>query len=283
MEIIFEDRGMIIRSEELSALIISDLHLGIEDEISEEKGVHFPLQHSNILDRVNSLVTKYDITELFIIGDVKHTIFTDTPYNWEILPEFMSNLNEIADTTVIPGNHDGDLESLLPRSVRLTDVRGIVIGKGREKIGLLHGHSWPDPLLLETSKIVIGHSHPSVNRFRVVSTPELGRSERRRFAGSVPVILQSQLSKNCVRRQMGLLEIEKDDRAILVTLPSFNQLISGLAVNLPRSEMQGTFFENSCTSLLDSEVFSIEGLFLGTVGWMREQFNETIKSNANGD
>ena len=104
----------------------------------------------------------------------------------------------------------------------------------------------------------------------------------KRYAGSVPVILQSMLSKNCVRRHMGLLEID-DDRAVLVTLPSFNQLISGLAINSSQSEMQGPFFENDCANLIDSEVYSTDGLFLGTVGWMREQFNEMIKSNAAGN
>ena len=283
MEIIFDDRGMIIRGDSISALIIADLHLGFEEEISEEKGVHFPFQHSNILDRVKILVSKYNVINLYIIGDVKHTILTDIPYNWDILPEFMTDLSNIVKTTIVPGNHDGDLEALLPRSVALSDIRGIVIGEGKEKVGLLHGHSWPNPMLLDTPLIIIGHSHPAVSRFRVVSSPELGRGERKRFAGLVPVILQSQLSKNCVRRQMGLLEIDNNNKAILVTLPSFNQLISGLAINSPHSEMQGPFFENSCASLIDSEVFSTDGLFLGKVTWMRERFNEMIKSNPTGD
>ncbi|TFG33899.1 hypothetical protein EU527_06220 [Candidatus Thorarchaeota archaeon] len=283
MEIVFDDRGMIIRSDNNSVLIISDMHLGLEEEISEEKGVHFPFQHVNILERVKTIVSKYDVSKLYIIGDVKHTILTDIPYNWEILPEFMTELNNIVKTIIIPGNHDGDLEALLPRSVTVKDVRGIIIGEGNDRVGLLHGHSWPDPKLLDVPRIVIGHSHPSVSRFRVVSSPKLGRTERKRFAGSIPVIIQSQLNKNCVRQQMGLLEIDGDEGAILVTLPSFNQLISGLAINSPHSEMQGPFFENSCASLIDSEVFSTDGLFLGTVGWMRERFNEMIKSNPTGN
>ena len=283
MEIVFEDRGMILRSGNSTTLVISDIHLGIEEEISEEKGVYFPLQHANILERVRTLVIKYEVSQLYIIGDIKHTILTDVPYNWDIVPEFMSKLSNMVDTAVIPGNHDGDLEALLPRSVTMTDVRGIVIGEGKERVGLLHGHSWPNPVILESSWIIAGHSHPAVSRFRVVSNPKLGRSEMRRFAGSVPVILQSKLSKNCVRRHMGLLEIDDDDRAVFVTLPSFNQLISGLAINSSQSKMQGPFFENGCANFIDSEVYSTDGLFLGTVEWMRERSNEMIKSNPTGD
>ena len=278
MDIVFDDRGLIIRSESLSALIISDLHLGIEDEISEEKGIHFPLQDTIIIDRIEVLVEKYELSTLYIVGDVKHTILTDIPYNWEILPEFMKKLSEIVQTTIIPGNHDGDLESLLPRGVELADVHGIVIGTRKDSVGLFHGHSWPAPELLDTSRIIAGHSHPAVSRIRAISKPEIGRGDRRRYAGSVPVVLNSQLSKNCVRRRLGMLEIPDDDSAIFTTLPSFNQLISGIAVNSPQSEFQGPLFENSCVDVLDSEVYSTDGIYLGTIGWMRERFNEMIKS-----
>jgi len=278
MEIVFEDRGLIIRGDNLSALIISDLHLGIEEEISEERGIHFPLQDVSILERIKSLVRKYELSSLYIVGDVKHTILTDIPYNGDIIPEFVHNLTEIVETVIIPGNHDGNLKALLPRSVELANVHGIVIGKGDERIGLLHGHAWPAPELLEASRFIAGHSHPAVSRFRTVSKPEIGRSDRRRYAGSVPVVLNSKLSKNCIRQRLRILEIPDDNIATLTTLPSFNQLISGIAVNSPRSEFQGPLFENSCVDVLKSEIYSTDGLYLGTVGWMRERFNEMIKS-----
>ena len=277
MEIVFEDRGLIIRGDSLSVLIISDLHLGIEEEISEERGIHFPLQDTNIIERINSLVKKYNLSSLYIIGDVKHTILTDIPYNWDIIPEFMETLAEIVETMIIPGNHDGDLESLLPRNVELADVHGIVIGMDEDRIGLMHGHSWPAPELLDASRFIAGHSHPAVSRFRTVSKPEIGR-DRRRYAGSVPVVINSKLSKNCIRHRLGMLEIPDDDSATLTTLPSFNQLISGIAVNSPSSEFQGPLFENSCVDILESEIYSTDGLYLGTIGWMRERFNEMIKS-----
>ncbi len=279
MEMIFEDKSLILKGEGLSGLVISDLHLGIEDEISDEKGIHFPLQDVSIIDRVKELVKKHKLSNLYIIGDVKHTIMTDIPYNWDILPEFMERLSELVETVIIPGNHDGDLESLLPRNIEITDVRGIVIGTGKDRTGLFHGHSWPAPELLETSRIIAGHSHPAVIRFHAVSKPDIGRSDRRRYAGSVPVVLKSELSKNCIRRHLGLLEMPDDEVATLTTLPSFNELVTGTAVNSPQSQFQGPLFENACANIQETEIFSIDGIFLGTVGWMKERFNEMIKSN----
>jgi len=283
MELIFEDRGMVVRRDNISVLLISDLHLGFEEVISEEKGVYFPLQHINILERIKTLVEKYDVQVLYVIGDVKHTIMTDIPYNWDILPDFMSDLSNIVSTVVIPGNHDGDLEALLPRSVELADVHGIVIGKGNERVSLIHGHAWPAPDLLDASLFVAGHSHPSVSRFHTVSSSEIGRDNRRRYAGSVPVILHSKLSKSCIRRNLGMLEIADDEYAKLITLPSFNRILTGIAINSPNSKLQGPFFDNSCVDFLESDVFSIDGLFLGTIEWLRERFNEMIKSKQRGD
>jgi len=283
MEIIFDDRGVVIHGDNISALLISDLHLGFEEMISEEKGVHFPLQHVDILERIKILVQKYDVLGLYVIGDIKHTIMTDIPYNWDILPDFMSDLSDIIRTVVIPGNHDGDLEALLPRSVELADVHGIVMGNGEERLSLIHGHAWPAPDLLDSSLFIAGHSHPSVSRFHTVSSSNIGRDSRRRYAGSIPVVLHSKLNKNCIRRFLGLLEIPNDEYAKLITLPSFNRIVTGIAINSPNSKLQGPFFDNSCANLLESEVFSIDGLFLGTVGWLRARFNETIKSKPRGD
>jgi putative SbcD/Mre11-related phosphoesterase len=282
METIFDDRGLIVTHGDTSVLLISDIHLGFEEELAGNRGVRFPPQHPVILERIKHLVKKHSISHLFIIGDVKHTILADSHYNWEILPIFMETLSECVETTVIPGNHDGDLKALLPRTVNITSVQGILIGPEKEQIGLLHGHAWPSADVLNAKIVVIGHNHPTIRRFRDASVPEIGRSSRRRYAGTVPVVLKSKLDKNCVRRALGMLEVPDDD-SVLISLPSFNELLSGVSINYPKSELQGPLFDNKCASLLDSEVFSIDGIFLGSVDWLRERFNEMIKSNPSGD
>jgi hypothetical protein len=275
MKTIFDDRGMIITHDDVSVLLISDLHLGFEEELADKKGVQFPPQHPVIIERIENLIKTHNISQLFIIGDVKHTILTDSYYNWEIIPEFMETLVRQVDIVVIPGNHDGDLQALLPRDVNVTDVRGVLIGPKNEQVGLLHGHSWPSVDVLDAKMIVIGHNHPTIRRFRDASVPEIGRSSRRRFAGTVPVILKSELNKNCTRNAMGVLEDYDDEPCTLVTLPSFNELLSGISVNYPTSEFHGPFFENQCAHLEKSEVHSIDGIYLGSVEWLRERFNET--------
>ena len=283
MKTIFDDRGMIVTYDDTSVLLISDIHLGFEEDLAERRGVQFPPQHPVILERIERLLKKHNISHLFIIGDVKHTILTDSYYNWEIIPEFMETLVKQVKTTVIPGNHDGDLKALLPRDVTITDVRGVLVGPKSEQIGFLHGHSWPSADVLEAEMIVVGHNHPTIRRFRDASVPEIGRPSRRRYAGTVPVVLKTKLDKNCVRNAMGILEIQDDIGCILITLPSFNELLSGISVNYPKSEFLGPIFENKCALLSESEVHSTDGIYLGSVEWLRERFNEMIKSKPTGD
>jgi putative SbcD/Mre11-related phosphoesterase len=283
METIFDDRGLIFSQDDTSVLIISDLHLGVEEELAETRGVQFPPQHPIILERVTKLVEKHNASHLYIIGDVKHTILTDSFYNWEIIPEFMEALTGLVGVTIVPGNHDGDLKALLPRNIEVTSVRGFLVGPKEEQVGLIHGHSWPSPEILDAKMIVMGHNHPTIRRFRDASAPEIGRYSRRRFVGTIPVVLKSKLDKNCARRTMEMLEIPEDADCTLITLPSFNELLSGISVNYPQSELHGPFFENNCASFTQSDVFSIDGLFLGSVEWLQERFNEMIKSNPTGD
>ncbi|MFX1481824.1 MAG: metallophosphoesterase [Promethearchaeota archaeon] len=283
MESVFDDRGLVIRwDNDTAVLLISDLHLGFEEEIIQERGVEFPPQHPVIFQRIENLVRKYRVSHLYIIGDVKHTILADSQYNWDFIPGFMETLRGVVDTSIIPGNHDGDLEALLPRSITLTEVQGIVLGPKEESVGLLHGHAWPSEEVLRTKLMVVGHNHPTIRRYRDASVPEMGRPSRRRFGTIIPVVVKSKLNKNCVRRNLGILEDPDDIECTVVTLPSFNELFTGVSINSSTSKFQGPFFENKCTDLLKSEVYSIQGLFLGTVEWLRERSNEMIKSKPMG-
>jgi putative SbcD/Mre11-related phosphoesterase len=276
METVFEDRALVIHSDEKTFLLIADLHLGYEHELYETKGVSFPSQHNTMIERISALNEKYDVSEIYVIGDVKHTITAHSHINWSLIPDFMSTLADFAPTYVIPGNHDGDLLPLLPRKVTVVSVRGIVIGKV-ERIGLSHGHAWPSPEVLDSESLVIGHNHPTVRSVRAADAPKLDRPDRKRYAGVIPIVLKSKLDKNCVRQEMGALEDSNDCFGTLITLPSFNEMFAGLQVNSPRTEFQGPIFENRCADLLSSEVYSVSGVYLGTVELLQQKFNETIK------
>ena len=71
------------------------------------------------------------------------------------LPNSKSYVPNIA---VVRGNHDANLEPLLPENVELLPATGAVIGD----VGVFHGHKWPSPALLGCKTLVMGHLHPVV-------------------------------------------------------------------------------------------------------------------------
>jgi hypothetical protein len=277
MQIAFEDRGMIVGFNESSVLLIADLHLGFEKDL-EERGVEVPSQHGQMITRIENLVRKHSVSTLYIVGDVKHSIFPDVSYNWETIPSFMEALAELTDIVIIPGNHDGDLETFLPRSVQLEAPTGISVSGSEERLGVLHGHAWPSIDVLEADVIVCGHNHPVIRRLKDASVKDLGRGGRIRSGRTVPAVVRSRLDRNCVKKHLRLQEDSDESHATLVTLPTFNELFRGVAVNSPESIFYGPLYENECVSLEDSQVLSTTGIFLGDVSWLRGQFNEMIKS-----
>ena len=272
MDNIFADRSLIFSSGDETALIIADIHLGYEATILERKGVVFPSQRHSMVDRLEKLVKEYKVSEIYLIGDVKHSIPVDRMVNWREVPEFMESLSQLAKVVVIPGNHDGEIEALFPRNIELADVHGRLVTIGSHRIGLLHGHAWPSSEVLDCHVMVIGHNHPTVRRLKDVSSPEIGRSDRVRGSFVVPVALTMQLDKNCVRRALGQLEMD-DEKCSLVVLPSFNELLTGVYVNRPNARLQGPLFDNDCASLVDSEVYSADGIYLGTIQSLQSRYN----------
>ena len=276
MQLLFDDRALVLRLNGFTSLVVADLHLGFESEFLQHKGVAFPLQHPILLERLTTLIEKYEVDKLFIIGDVKHSLGADCKYNWESIPEFLIALQNIVDLVVIPGNHDGNLEALMPRGMKLDDVRGQIIKDRNASVGLFHGHAWPSPELLSAEILIIGHNHPTIHRYKMVSAPDIERPDRKRFGGIIPVVLKSKIDKNCVRQNLGV-DIEKNDQhGSLISLPSFNELFSGIAINKPNSKLYGPIFENNCVDLLTSQVFSTDEIFLGTVESIRKRADEMV-------
>jgi len=93
------------------------------------------------------------------LGDVKYTVVAAKPGEWHDIPEFFSNLETYVKViTIIRGNHDANLEPLLPENVKLLPANGTMLGN----FGLFHGHKWPYPTLLKCKTFVMGHLHPVV-------------------------------------------------------------------------------------------------------------------------
>lgn len=146
----------LILEEKERHLVITDLHIGFEanlisnDIFVEPKELIFEMR-----DNIENLVKSEKADSLVLLGDIKSGIDSISKIEWDAVPLFFEIGKDIK-TIVIPGNHDGNLQKLLPDYVTLTSSSGIVIGD----VLLTHGHVMPSENLSGIAKIVMGHVHP---------------------------------------------------------------------------------------------------------------------------
>ena len=139
------------------SLVITDLHLGFENVLSlnnvflgKNKTV------TEITKEIELIIDKTKPDSLILLGDVKSGINSITKVEWETVPVFFENITKLIDTILVPGNHDVNIEKLIPNEITLAGSKGIII----DDILLTHGHTMPTENFSQINTIVMGHIHP---------------------------------------------------------------------------------------------------------------------------
>lgn len=264
-----------IASEGEKALVISDLHLGWEATLSE-KGIHIPSQTNRLLKRLEQILMLEKPDQLIILGDVKHTVEKIEIGEWRDIPLFFGKiLNKVKHIRVIPGNHDGNLEVLLPNEVEVASQRGIVFGE----VGLFHGHTWPDIKMLECEVLVVGHIHPVI-AFRDPAGFHITSQVWVKAPCNRLLLIRAMLRHYKVRLRAGdepervlkenfMIEPRVKD---LVVMPPFNDALGGRAINRVSTlkdevfrDFIGPIFRSGGVMLDKTEVYLLDGTFIGTL------------------
>ena len=248
--------ALVIKSARKRSLIVADLHLGIEGELAS-KGVSLPSQIPKVKERLLELIKRRRPDRLIFLGDVKHNVPIASWQEWRELPGFFEELTKLVHVEIIRGNHDGGLEGMVPRGVKIHGARGIVFGR-RKRVGLMHGHTWPSPEVLNTKLLVVAHNHPAVE-FR----DELGGRTIE------PVWLRAKLDASKFPGR--LQEQIEGELPELLVMPAFSELVGGAAVNrgIPK-ELIGPMFKAGVVKLDEAEAYLLDGTFLGEVRDLRK-------------
>src|SRR3972149_7874364 len=115
----------LIRTGKTRTLVIADPHLGWELAL-QEKGIHVPSQTPKLLEKLVALLHRSKPDALLILGDVKYTVVVSEPGEWRDIPDFFSALKtHVADIGVVRGNHDANLEPMLPEDVKMYPASGM--------------------------------------------------------------------------------------------------------------------------------------------------------------
>ncbi len=265
-----------VEANQEQTLVIADPHIGWENAL-QEKGIHVPSQTPKILNKLVALLDEHKPNQLLIIGDVKFTVVTTEPGEWHDIPDFFTELkHHVGDISVIRGNHDANLEPLLPESVKLLPATGVVVGD----VGLFHGHKWPSPELLKCGTLVMGHVHPTVV-FRDPSGFKLSNQVWVKAKCNTEKLSETLLLRHgtkirdtaeaTLKEHFGFAPAASE----VVIMPSFNDFLGGRAMNETRggkegqATMIGPMLRSGMLDLNNAEIYMLDGTYLGTLDQLR--------------
>ncbi|MCK4327194.1 MAG: metallophosphoesterase [Candidatus Diapherotrites archaeon] len=137
------------------ALVIADLHIGLEQEL-HAKGVRLPSLTKRMLSDITALIEQTRAKKLFVLGDLKHRIASLSSQEAKEIPLLLSTLSRLTELRIVLGNHDAGLKPLL-EGLEVYGSRGFTY---RDHL-LFHGHARPLRSDVENaSHLVASHWHP---------------------------------------------------------------------------------------------------------------------------
>lgn len=278
LNLLLPNPAALVKSDKTKTLLIADPHLGWEVQL-QEKGIHVPSQTLKILNKLIAIICEFKPDRLVILGDVKYTVISHEFGERRDIPDFFRKLQDtIGNVAIVRGNHDANLEPLLPESIELLPATGAIIGG----VGVFHGHKWPSPALLGCKTLVMGHLHPVVV-FRDPAGFKMTRQVWMRAnvdsEGLGKILLQKAGVKltgsvtETLRRHYGV----KLKTVELYIMPSFNDFLGGRPVNetkprkeIDKEELIGPVLRSEAVDVDEAELYLLDGTFLGTLNQLRQ-------------
>jgi len=213
-------------------LVVADLHNGIEFELFK-KGANVPSQTQEKLERLVEIIKQTKPKKLIILGDLKHNVPITSRQELEEVPLFLTELLKLVPRVVITkGNHDGNIEKLVPPGVEVVDEFI------ERSVAYFHGHKKPSNTLLKQRLIVCAHTHPSIML--------------RDIRGNI----QSAWIETTV----------KGSATEVIVVPAFDDSTRGSSVN--NNEPLGPFLKRMI-DLDNADIYLLDGSYLGSLSELR--------------
>jgi putative SbcD/Mre11-related phosphoesterase len=135
-------------------LIISDLHIGLEESLNK-KGILIPrFQFGDFLNKLKLIFEKVKVDKIIFNGDLKHEFGEISRQEWNNILKLFDFLND-KEIIIVKGNHDPILKPIVDKkNLKLVESYNL------NDITMLHG----DKILNNLNKIlIIGHEHPAIS------------------------------------------------------------------------------------------------------------------------
>jgi len=154
---IVPSKPALVLEGEKKNIIVTDVHIGFENSMASNK--IFIGKNSTINESIQELSDIIDLERpdsVILLGDIKSSIKNISKNEWDEVPLFFKKIREKCDVILIPGNHDANIQRLVPENISMISSTGMV----EENSLLTHGHTLPSENFSHVDKIIMGHLHP---------------------------------------------------------------------------------------------------------------------------
>ena len=154
---IIPSKPVLVLEGKEKSIIITDIHIGFESNFRVNE--IFIGRNSSTNETIEEILEIIDIEKpnsVILLGDVKSSIKNISKNEWEDVPLFFEKIMKKTNIILIPGNHDANIQKLVPRGISMISSTGMV----EENILLTHGHTMPSENFSHVDKIIMGHVHP---------------------------------------------------------------------------------------------------------------------------
>ncbi len=233
-------------------LVIADVQIGLEHELYK-KGIFIQPQVDKFLKTLDHLIKTTRAKTLVILGDLKHKVPGISLRETRQLPRFFEHLSKKKIKIVfVKGNHDTDLEGIIPKDVEVYGSQGTRIGK----YGFFHGHGWPAKELIECDYLFMGHLQPGIE-FR----DDFG------YRNIEQVWIKGNMNAKLVTKKY---KIKSTGKLNLIIVPAFNRLLGSATVNkMDNEDFEGILSNHRIFNMKNSIVFLLDGTELGLLKGIR--------------
>lgn len=263
LELIRNEPAVLLQEGERRVLVIGDLHIGYERTLLKQDYYSTNLT-ARIIDEVRDLVKRIDPSEIVILGDLKHTIREFSKQEFQQVAQLLAHLQDQASVTIVRGNHDADLELVVPDDTQICSSSGFYLRFKSKQVYLLHGHASPSSDMLSCDSLLMGHIHPAVSISKLKEKASIHR-----------VWIKTSWKPSIVEAMKGWVDekelLEKDDvirrilRMKILVIPAYLSLLRGHVLNLDSSNKHlGTpLFRH--LSLDNAEIIMLDHTPLGSL------------------
>ncbi len=154
---IVPSKPVLILEGKKKSLVVTDIHIGFENSMASNKifiGKNSTINES--IQELSKIIDSEKPDSVILLGDIKSSIKNISKNEWDEVPLFFKKIREKCDVILIPGNHDTDIQRLIPDNISMISSTGMV----EENILLTHGHIMPSENFSHVDKIIMGHIHP---------------------------------------------------------------------------------------------------------------------------